>query len=164
MTVVLVGRIQKFVGVSSDTKPTNPPVGSTFQETNTGIKFIYDGTTWQRLGEVITKRVTKSSNTTRLALHAPATGKKIRVISAQMSFDHATALTGEIYFGTGANITTNTDKAVMQSLLDVADHPYVFASWAKGDGPVGGVNEDLSIRASASVAGILAFIIHFREE
>ena len=46
MTVVLINSIQNFIGLSSDTRPTAPPAGSTFTETNTGKKWIYNGVQW----------------------------------------------------------------------------------------------------------------------
>lgn len=40
-----LGAIQRFVGLSTDTKPT-PPAGSTFLEYDTGVLFIYTGAAW----------------------------------------------------------------------------------------------------------------------
>lgn len=47
MTVVFIGDIRNFVGVSGDSKPTDAPAGSTFFETNTRASYVYDGTAWQ---------------------------------------------------------------------------------------------------------------------
>jgi hypothetical protein len=38
--------IQRFIGLSTDTKPTAPPVGSMFFEANTGYSFKYNGYAW----------------------------------------------------------------------------------------------------------------------
>jgi len=46
MAVKLLGNTQNFVGLSTDTKPTEAPVGSTLYHLNTGEKFIWDGETW----------------------------------------------------------------------------------------------------------------------
>lgn len=48
MTVTWITSIKKFVGLSTDTKPTTGiPAGSTFYEYDTGVLFIcYDGTNW----------------------------------------------------------------------------------------------------------------------
>ena len=48
MAVVLITNVKDFVGVSGDTKPTGAPAGSTFYETNTRTRHIYDGTAWQQ--------------------------------------------------------------------------------------------------------------------
>ena len=49
MAVKLIGTIQRYSGLSTDTKPTGVPVGSEFEEHNTGIVYItYDGTNWTR--------------------------------------------------------------------------------------------------------------------
>ena len=42
----LIHSIQNWIGLSSDTKPSNPPVGSTFHESDTGEMFVYDGDIW----------------------------------------------------------------------------------------------------------------------
>lgn len=47
MTVALVSAPRRYIGLSSDTKPT-PVAGSSFQETDTGAAFVYDGGGWQR--------------------------------------------------------------------------------------------------------------------
>lgn len=47
MAVIAINQIKHFLGLSSDTKPTdNIPAGSDFFETNTGHKWIFDGTNW----------------------------------------------------------------------------------------------------------------------
>ncbi len=47
MTVKLrIGRKYEYVGVSTDVKPTNGPIGSEFTERDTGLKYIWDGTAW----------------------------------------------------------------------------------------------------------------------
>ena len=46
MTVKFVTSIQNWIGLDSDTKPTSPPAGSTFYETNTGQGWIYNGSNW----------------------------------------------------------------------------------------------------------------------
>ena len=38
--------INTYSGLSSDTKPTSPPAGSTFYETDTKQTFFYNGTSW----------------------------------------------------------------------------------------------------------------------
>ena len=46
MTVKMMDNIHNYIGLSSDTKPTSPLTGSTFKETNTGQKYIYNGSAW----------------------------------------------------------------------------------------------------------------------
>jgi len=46
MTVAFIGTIQNWLGLSTDTKPTSPPVGSTFIETDTGATYLYDSSAW----------------------------------------------------------------------------------------------------------------------
>ena len=47
MTVALSTDIQRWLGLSSDTKPTAAPPGSTFYETDSGATYIWDGAAWQ---------------------------------------------------------------------------------------------------------------------
>ena len=61
MTVVITTAIQRWVGVSGDTKPVSPPAGSTFYETDTGATYIYDGAAWQlRLSHTGLLKATKT--------------------------------------------------------------------------------------------------------
>lgn len=48
MAVQLVTTIQKFIGASGDTKPTDAsiPIGSEFYESDTFKTYVYDGTDW----------------------------------------------------------------------------------------------------------------------
>jgi len=47
MAVRSLNNIQRFVGLSTDPKPTGVLVGSEFFESNTGRTYIaYDGTNW----------------------------------------------------------------------------------------------------------------------
>lgn len=46
MTVSLIANIQRWAGLSSDTKPTSGPVGSMFFEVNTGQHWVWDGVDW----------------------------------------------------------------------------------------------------------------------
>ena len=49
MTVQLMTTIQRWTGLSTDTKPTSVPVGSKFFEYDTNKMFMtYDGTNWIR--------------------------------------------------------------------------------------------------------------------
>ena len=36
----------RITGISTDTKPANVPIGSSFIETDTGAKLIHNGSTW----------------------------------------------------------------------------------------------------------------------
>lgn len=48
MAVILCSEnAQKYRGLSTDTKPTDARAGAEFTETNTGVKWFYDGTNWQ---------------------------------------------------------------------------------------------------------------------
>ena len=46
MAVKFIAGHHRYSGLSTDTKPTAPPVGSTFKETDSGKSYAWDGTSW----------------------------------------------------------------------------------------------------------------------
>lgn len=47
MAVKNASRIDRYIGLSTDTKPTSVPISSTFYEYNTRSEWkTYDGTNW----------------------------------------------------------------------------------------------------------------------
>jgi len=47
MTVQLITSYKKYIGLSTDTKPTSVVgIGHGFYETDTGYNFIWDGVNW----------------------------------------------------------------------------------------------------------------------
>jgi hypothetical protein len=60
MTVVLTTTTKNYIGLSTDTKPTNAQTvaGSTFYETDTGQTAIYDGVAWQTQTATSQRRIT----------------------------------------------------------------------------------------------------------
>lgn len=46
MAVTEVTTVKRYIGLSTDTKPTAPPIGSTYYTLNTGEMFIFDGSNW----------------------------------------------------------------------------------------------------------------------
>ncbi len=49
--------LTRFFGLSTDTKPSNVVVGSTFIETDTQEEFVYDGANWFRDKTVVVEQV-----------------------------------------------------------------------------------------------------------
>lgn len=47
MTTFLETRIQRFIGVSTDDKPTAPPEGSTFHAVDTGEQWVFHDDMWE---------------------------------------------------------------------------------------------------------------------
>ncbi len=47
MAVVLITNVKKYIGLSTDTKPTNGlKIGSEFYETDTGQNWFWEGSNW----------------------------------------------------------------------------------------------------------------------
>ena len=51
MAVKKLATINRYLGLSTDPKPTGIPIGSTLKETDTKDYFVtYDGTNWTKRG------------------------------------------------------------------------------------------------------------------
>jgi len=48
MAVRLVTAKQVFIGLSTDTKPSSPPEGSTYHVLDTGEEYIFYNDTWEQ--------------------------------------------------------------------------------------------------------------------
>ena len=116
--------------------------------------------TWVRIG---------ATSVTRATVATPASGKKIRVIELHVVADGLTGapLATEIYFGTGAAISTTITKAIAsQRHATTGQFDLV---WPDGGGPVGAVDDVLSWRTQGETDGdtstpILSIVAHYREE
>lgn len=115
-------------------------------------------------GEVLAVRQTISNQTSRVTAATPASGKKIRITSVVINYDSATATAAEVYFHTGANIASDESKVITEAFMVSPDVRRVRDSWPEGGGPVGAVDDILSVREGAAVVATLSFVIHYREE
>ena len=114
--------------------------------------------------EVKTARLaTVSPANTRVTILTPTSGKKVRIVSCQLSCNNAGLNILEVYFGTGANITTNAGKEVMEVHLGAAVTAFGL-TWPDGGGPVGVANEVVSLRVSADITVTGRVVISYREE
>ena len=51
MAIKFITSIERFLGLSTDTKPTSVPIGSEFYEYDSRDLYVtYDGTNWERIG------------------------------------------------------------------------------------------------------------------
>ena len=48
MTAKMIATIQRFHGLSTDTKPDSPPEGSTFHAVDTGEQYVFYDGTWEQ--------------------------------------------------------------------------------------------------------------------
>ena len=106
-----------------------------------------------------------NTSNTREAIVTPAKGKRIRVLrvrAIQESTDGRHLY--EVYFGTGADITTNAAKAV--DILDIPDlGEATTRTFLKDEGPRGLRDEVLSGRwAGTAPTGVHKIIIEYTEE
>ena len=113
------------------------------------------------------KSVLKTSvdpSTGRATAVTPTSGKKIRVVSCLTIFSSVTASFVEVYFGTGGSISTNPGKEIMFPRMGGPEVLNVFAAWPDGGGPVGGVDEVLSLRTNVNITTNAHIIVLYREE
>ena len=106
-----------------------------------------------------------SPTTTKATLLTPTSGKKARIISVIMMTSSAQNANFEMYFGTGANFTVDRSKIIVVCQLDEDLAPNFGISFPDGGGPVGAVDEIVSIRTGTDVlVNNCQFTIHYREE
>jgi len=116
--------------------------------------------------EVTAQRaVTGSTSTTRTTACTPTSGKKIRAIAVFMFTTSSTAAAFEVYFGTGANIGSDATKIIAEQYLDVgANEANTAVVFPDGAGPVGAVDDVVSIRTSTDIGANGIVNIIYREE
>jgi len=106
---------------------------------------------------------TASPSSTAVAIITPAAAKRVRIISIFMNTASSTASQFEVYFHTGANITTAPTKAIAACTLDTDTQAFETVQFGK-DGPVGGIGEVVTIRAATDITTNGNFTIVYREE
>ena len=161
-------------GDVDDTSPASAGEGDrrTFRSTPEGnqiVELYINNNSLQPISampgasEIKTIRTRAASSTTRSTVLTPTSGKAIRIISIKVNYDHTTGLLIEVYFGTSANIGTNAGKEISESVYDMDNYHTHYASWPDGGGPLGAVDDVLSLRATVA-AGNTGIIVHYREE
>ena len=92
----------RFFGLSTDTKPSNVVVGSTFTETDTQEEFVYDGANWFRDKTVVVEQVgaveVKEVRATSVILGEIRT--QMRIMNAHLALITGEKLTEEDLDGT----------------------------------------------------------------
>ena len=81
--MILETTINRWIGLSTDTKPTSPRAGSTFYETNTGYSFKYNGYAWLPVDI--------------MADHLTVNYKQISLNQAAATYDVMTATTQNLF-------------------------------------------------------------------
>ena len=115
--------------------------------------------------EVKTARfISATDSTTRATIATPTLGKKIRIISAHLTVLTTSLTRYEMYFHTGANITTNAGNEIMDAIMIRVDDFNEGRVWPDGGGPVGAVDEVVSFRSADNITNNCIIIIAYREE
>jgi len=106
---------------------------------------------------------TVDNSTTKVTIITPAATKRVRIHSIFMNTASSTAAQFEVYFHTGANITTTPAKAIAACTLDTDTQAFETVQFG-ADGPIGAVGEVVSIRTSANITTTGNFTIVYHEE
>ena len=105
-----------------------------------------------------------NTNTVRDTVLTPTNGKRIRIIRVRGIQEGADGRhLYELYFGTGANITVNPEKAIdTLDILDLNDDE--TRTYERGEGPRGLRNEVLSGRWKAATTTVHKIMVEYDEE
>lgn len=147
----------------------------TVDEFSRQIKLVMGNTkkdgsgTWNfiRSGDdALTKyQATAGTSTTKQTMLTPTSGKAIRIRNVMAVTASTTGAIFEVYFGAGANITSDAANAIFIAHLDQDLAGTVTHSEFYGDnGPVGIADEVVSIRTSADITTNGLFVIVYTEE
>lgn len=121
MTVSLVTTVRRFIGLSTDVKPTDAPVGSSFWCWDTGVMLkTYDGTSWVAFSEnsVVqpgTINLQQAANTYDLFV---ATGGSVYVEYFSLTMPASPDVTDDV---TITSIAVVTDTTAVITLLSAAN-------------------------------------------
>ena len=109
---------------------------------------------------------TGAVSTTRKTMITPTSGKKLRIIKVSVFSNNAASVFFEAYFHTGANLTTTPANAVFHQYLQAAANitRKWSETWPDGGGPIGGVDEVLSIRTTGDIGATGYYLVTYREE
>ena len=113
--------------------------------------------------DILTVRDSSTASTSVATLLTPTTGLKARILYITVTFDNGTAAAFEVYFGTGTNITTNAGKEIADFFLDLVDKPSDHIVFSEDYGPVGAIDDVISIRSSGT-AGTFSIIVGYIEQ
>jgi len=106
---------------------------------------------------------TAAPSTTAVPIATPVSGHRIRVQDVFMNTASNAAAQFEVYFDTGANITSDTTKAIAACTLDTDTQTFETVQF--GDyGPIGVVDDMVYIRTSADITTNGNFTIVYHEE
>lgn len=101
----------------------------------------------------------------RKTIATPSAGTRIRIISMSILNSNVTGTSVEIYFGTGSSIGINPSKAAIDVRLEADIHPTETMVFPDGAGPVGAVDDVLSLRSQTILgANNGQVVIQYREE
>lgn len=152
--------------LADDTSPDSVDEGDVGAGAMTLAREVYVTPKKRGASEVIMARlsIAGGDGTTVQTMVTPTSGKRIRIISISIGINATAESDLEVYFGAGANITTTVAKAIIDMKIAASTIPsnMPFIPWPDGAGPLGAVNDVLSVRHSVAING--KYYALYREE
>jgi hypothetical protein len=110
-----------------------------------------------------------ANTTTKATLLTPTSGKRVRLVAASYVGEGQGTIFMELYFAAGTNITTTAGNEIWEGYHryeSAASSPLLGdnRAWPDGAGPVGAVDEVITMRTDAALNGETSWILHYREE
>ena len=109
-------------------------------------------------------KVTVSDSSSRVTLFTPASGKKVRIVAWTIHSSNTTGADCILYFGTGASLSSDFTKFICSARVEGDVSPFAGGGFPDGGGPVGAVDEVVSMVTGNNISGDALFGIVFREE
>ena len=108
--------------------------------------------------------ITVSDSSIRATMLTPTSGKKVRIINTLIESASSTLASFQLYFGTGANLDSDASKVIAHGRMDQDYFPTTPNVWPDGGGPVGAVDDVVSVRVAPNITNKGRVTIHYREE
>jgi hypothetical protein len=108
--------------------------------------------------------VTASNSAVPAKMIDCSSGKRIRVLAANIFNISSTANHFELYYGTQSTLDGDVTKLILNVYLDTIDQPSISVVFPDEGAPVGAVDEDVYIRTSSDITTNGVFSAIYREE
>ena len=129
-----------------------------------GLGQLCVSTAVPNAGVVSAARAVISNTTTRATAIDPTSSQRIRITSVWAFSEGDDVTSIEVYFGSGANIGSTPSNSIFNARIQSTIAANAHQEWPDGAGPVGILNEDVSVRTSTAVTDNVVVLIVFRRE
>lgn len=114
--------------------------------------------------DIRTTTTAVGGTTTRQTSQAPTSGKRARITFVTINGVVLADMGGEVYFGTGATMATTIANAILACSKQAGTGDAGYIAFPRGAGPIGDIDEVISVRNTTADAAGLRYTIGFTEE